>query len=146
VRVDVTYVDNAAHAHLLAAERLAPGSPIAGKAYFISDGEPVDLWDFINRILAIEHVPPVTRSISVWKAKLAGRILERVYRVFRFTGEPPMTRFLASQLSTSHWYDISSAKRDLGYSPCVSIEEGLKRLTGGRTSSIQSVNGKDTVR
>ncbi len=128
VKVSVTYVDNAADAHLLAAVKLAPGSPVAGKAYFVTDGEPVDLWEFINRVLAAAGLPPVTRSVSVWKAKLAGRVLESVYRLLRIHAEPPMTRFVASQLGTSHWYDISAAKRDLGYEPRVGIEEGLRRL------------------
>lgn len=128
VKVDVTYIDNAAEAHILAADKLSPGSPVSGKAYFLSNGEPVELWEFINRILALAGVPPVTKSVSVWKAKLAGRVLEGVYGLFRLAGEPPMTRFVADQLSTSHWYDISAAKRDFGYEPCVSIEEGLKRL------------------
>lgn len=128
VKVDVTYVENAADAHLLAADKLAPGSPIAGKAYFLSNGEPVDLWDFLNRVFALVNLPPVTRSVSVWKAKLAGRILENLYYYLRLPGEPAMTRFVASQLSTSHWYDISAAKRDLGYEPRIGIDEGLKRL------------------
>ncbi|MFO0848172.1 MAG: NAD-dependent epimerase/dehydratase family protein [Gemmataceae bacterium] len=128
VTVDVTYVDNAADAHLLAADRLAPGPAVAGKAYFISNGEPVELWAFLNRVLADAGLPPVTKSVSVWKAKLAGRVLERVYRTLRLRAEPPMTRFVASQLSTSHWYDITAARRDLGYVPVVSVEEGLKRL------------------
>jgi nucleoside-diphosphate-sugar epimerase len=129
VKVDVTYVDNAAQAHLDAADRLDIGTTPAGKAYFISNGEPVELWPFIDRILAEAGAPPVTRSVSAWKAKLAARVLEWVYRFVPFVGgEPPMTRFVASQLSTSHWYDISAAKRDLGYEPKVSVEEGLKRL------------------
>lgn len=128
VMVDVTFVDNAAEAHLFAVDRLAPGSPAAGKAYFISNGEPVELWNFIDRILAEGGIPPVTKTVSKWKAHLAGSVFERVYRLFRLAGEPPMTRFIASQMSTSHWYDISAAKRDLGYVPRVSIEEGLKRL------------------
>ncbi|HET6574394.1 MAG TPA: NAD-dependent epimerase/dehydratase family protein [Fimbriiglobus sp.] len=128
VKVDITYVDNAADAHLLAADKLAPGSPIAGKTYFISDGEPVDLWEFIDRVLAVAGLPPVTKAVSAWKARLAGRVLEFVYRTLRLPGEPPMTRFVASQLATSHWYDISAARRDLGYEPKVGREEGLRRL------------------
>lgn len=128
VKVDVTYIDNATDAHLMAAEKLDIGTPPAGKAYFISNGEPVDLWGFIDRVLAAAGLPPVTRSVSVWKARLAGRVLEAVYRVLRLPGEPPMTRFVANQLATSHWYDISAAKRDLGYEPRVSIDEGLRRL------------------
>ncbi|MDB5311408.1 MAG: 3-beta hydroxysteroid dehydrogenase [Gemmataceae bacterium] len=128
VKVDVTYLDNAADAHVLAAEALDGRAPAAGKVYFISNGEPVDLWGFIDRVLAEAGLPPVARTVSVWKARLAGWGLEWVYRVFRLSGEPPMTRFVANQMSTSHWYDISAARRDLGYEPRVSVEEGLRRL------------------
>jgi nucleoside-diphosphate-sugar epimerase len=128
VRVDVIYVDNAADAHVLAAEKLDVGTAPAGKAYFVSNGEPVELWEFLNRILAAAGLPPVTKTVAAWKARLAGRVLERVYRLLRLPGEPAMTRFVASQLSTSHWYDISAARRDLGYTAAVSIDEGLRRL------------------
>ncbi len=128
VIVDVTFIDNAAEAHLLAADRLDIGSPIAGKAYFITNGEPVDLWVFLNRVLAEAGLPPTTKSMSVWKARLAGRVLEWVYRILRLPGEPAMTRYVANQLATSHWYDIAAAKRDFGYAPRVSVEEGLKLL------------------
>lgn len=128
VTVDVTYIDNAADAHVLAGEKLDVGAACAGKAYFVSNGEPVELWAFIDRVLATAGLPPVTRSISVWKAKLAGRVLQWAYRVLRLPGEPPMTAFVASQMSTSHWYDITAARRDLGYVPGVSVEEGLRRL------------------
>jgi len=126
--VDTIYIDNAAQAHLLAADRLAPGSPIAGKAYFLSQGEPVPLWDLINRILSAAGVPPVTRSVPTSVAVAAGALLETAYRLFRIAGEPPMTRFLAHQLSTAHWFNIDAARRDLGYAPAVSINEGLQRL------------------
>jgi len=128
VTVDVTYVDNAAEAHVLAVDRLSPESALAGKVYFLSNGEPIDQWKFINRILAEAGLPPVTRSVPIWVARLAGLVLERTYRILHLAGEPSMTRFVASQMSTSHWYDISAAKRDLGYEPRVSVEEGLKRL------------------
>jgi nucleoside-diphosphate-sugar epimerase len=128
VKVDLTYVDNAADAHLLAADRLTPGSPIAGKAYFVTDGAPVDLWEFLDRVLVLAGLPPVTKSVSVWKARAAGRVLEFFYRTLRLAGEPPMTRFVASQLATSHWYTIAAARRDLGYEPKVGLEEGLRRL------------------
>ena len=128
VKVDVTVIDNAADAHLAAADRLDIGSPCAGKAYFISNGEPVDLWAFIDRVLAQAGLPPVNRTVSAWKARLAGRVLEWLYWLLRLPGEPPMTRFVAVQLSTSHWYDISAARRDLCYEPRVSVEEGLRQL------------------
>jgi len=128
VVIDVTYVDNAAQAHVLAIDRLAIGSPIAGKPYFITNGEPMPMWTFLNSVLVAAGLPAVTRSIPVWTARMIGRIAEGLHRLFRLAGEPAMTRFLATQLSTSHWYDISAARRDLGYEPAVSIAEGLKRL------------------
>jgi 2-alkyl-3-oxoalkanoate reductase len=128
VKVDVTYVDNAADAHILAADQLGSDSPVAGKAYFISNREPVFLWDFLNRIITDAGIPPVTRTVPVWIAKLTARVMERVYKLFRLSGEPPMTRFVVQQLCTSHWYDVSAAKRDFGYDPAINTEEGLKRL------------------
>ena len=128
VKVDVTYIDNAAEAHLLAADKLDIGSPVSGKAYFITNGEPVELWEFLNRVLAEAGQTPIKRSVSAWKARLGGRVLETLYRLLRLPGEPLMTRYVANQLATSHWYDITAAKHDLGYEPHVSLEEGLKRL------------------
>lgn len=133
VTVDVTFVENAADAHLLAADRLTPGDDVAGKAYFLSDGTPVNLWDFVNRILVSAGAPPVTKSIAAWKANLAGRVLEGIHRLFGIAAEPRMTRFVASQLSTHHWYDITAARRDLGYVPTVGIEQGLSLLMASLT-------------
>ncbi len=126
--VDMVYVDNAAQAHLLAAERLDPGSAVAGSAYFISQGEAVNCWQWIDEILALVELPPVRRSISVAMAWRAGAVLELVYRVLKLSGEPRMTRFLAAQMGRSHYFDISRARRDLGYQPIVSKAEGMRRL------------------
>jgi nucleoside-diphosphate-sugar epimerase len=126
--IDATYIDNAAAAHVLAADRLAPGSAAAGKAYFISNGEPIPLWNLVNAILAAGGVPPVTRSVPTWAAYAAGWILEVIYGLLRRREEPPMTRFLARELATAHWFDLTAARRDLGYDPPVSTEEGLRRL------------------
>lgn len=127
-QVDVTYIDNAAHAHLLAAERLAQHSRLSGRVYFISQGEPVLLWDMIDRILKAGGLPPVRGTISRKAAKRIGAILETVYRTFRIRSEPIMTRFVADELAASHWFDINAARRDLDYAPQVSIEEGLEKL------------------
>ena len=129
VLVDSTYIDDAATAHLLAADRLAEGSPIAGKAYFVSQGEPWPLWDLVNGLLAAMGERPVTRSVPEGVAVLAGLVLETTHRLFRREGEPMMTRFLAHQLATAHWFAIDAARRDLGYRPSVTIAEGLARLT-----------------
>ena len=126
--VDTVYVENAAHAHLLAADRLAPGSAPAGRAYFITNGEPLPLWEMVNRILAAADLPPVERTIPPWLAVAAGSACEALWGRLHLPGEPPMTRFVAHELATSHWFSIEAARRDLGYEPTVSIEEGLKRL------------------
>jgi len=126
--VDTAYIDNAADAHLLAADRLSPDSPLAGKRYFISNDDPRPLWDIVNQILATADVPPVEKTIPPWLAYGAGWLMEAVYGLFRIKDEPRMTRFLARELSTAHWFDVSAATRDLGYEPKVSIEEGMQRL------------------
>jgi nucleoside-diphosphate-sugar epimerase len=126
--VDTVYVDNAAHAHLQAADRLVPGAPPAGRAYFISNGEPIPLWEMVNRILAAAGQPPVERSVSPGVAAAVGLLCEAVWGLLRLPGEPPMTRFVAHELSTAHWFDLAAARRDLGYAPQVSINEGLERL------------------
>ncbi len=126
--IDSTYVDNAAEAHLLAADRLAPGAAPAGRGYFISNGEPVPVWELVDRILEAGGLPPVTRRVPFWLAYSAGWALEKAYALFRPDAEPPMTRFLARELATAHWFDLSAARRDLGYVPRVSLEEGLRRL------------------
>ncbi|OJW25722.1 MAG: 3-beta hydroxysteroid dehydrogenase [Planctomycetales bacterium 71-10] len=126
--IDLTYIDNAAAAHLLAADRLDVGSPIAGKVYFIAQGEPVPLWDMVDRFLAVAGLPPVRRTVPKGLAVALGRALEAAYRTFRLPGEPRMTRFLAHELSTAHWYNLDAARRDLGYAPHIGIEEGLRRL------------------
>jgi nucleoside-diphosphate-sugar epimerase len=127
--VDVTYVENAAEAHLLAADALAlDPSPVAGKAYFLSQGEPVNCWQWIDEILALSSLPPVMKSMSVKAAWRIGAACEIAYRLLRLSGEPPMTRFLAAQLATSHWFDISAARRDFGYQPRISTAEGMRRL------------------
>jgi nucleoside-diphosphate-sugar epimerase len=126
--VDTVYVDNAARAHLQAADQLSPGSSVAGKCYFISNGEPLPLWEMVNRILDAADVPPVTRSISPKLAFAIGCICEGLWSLFRLSGEPPMTRFVAHELATAHWFDISAARREFGYCPEITIDEGLARL------------------
>lgn len=126
--VDCVYIDNAADAHILAAQRLTPGSPISGKAYFISQGDPRPLWDIVNAILACADVTQVRRHISARNAYAAGWVLEKIYTAFNIKAEPHITRFVARELSTSHWFDISAAQQDLGYNPRISIEEGLENL------------------
>lgn len=126
--IDTIYIDNAAAAHLLAADALAIGSQVAGRAYFLSQGEPIPLWEMVNRILAAGGLPPVTRTISPRLAYAIGWTLEKSYAALRISSEPRMTRFVARELSTAHWFDISAARRDFGYQPLVSLDAGMERL------------------
>lgn len=126
--ISMAYVENVAAAHLQAAERLAPGSSVAGQAYFINEPEPVPMWRWIDEILDLAHVPRITRSVSPGFAYAAGTVLETLYRALHLPGEPPMTRFLASQLSTDHCYRIDKARRDFDYHSVVPVEEGMRRL------------------
>jgi len=132
--VDTVYIDNAALAHLQAADHLAVGSVVAGKAYFLSQGEPLPIWDVVNRILDAGGLPPVTRIISPSLAYTIGAILEKVYGLLNLKGEPRMTRFVAKELSTSHWFDLSAARNDFGYQPEVTFDEGIERLREWLTS------------
>jgi nucleoside-diphosphate-sugar epimerase len=127
-RVDMVFVENAAAAHLRAADALRPGSPVAGRAYFISQGEPVNCWTWIDEVLSLVGLPPVNRAISLKAAWCIGGVLEGAYRALRISSEPRMTRFLAAQLGTSHYFDISRARNDFGYEPQVSTAEGMRRL------------------
>ncbi len=125
--VDLTYVEDAAWAHLLAAEKLEIGSKISGKAYFISQNEPVNVWDFINQLLNSLDIPPIRIKFPLWLARIAGGLMELSYKILPLNGEPPFTRFLASELAMSHYYDISNAKNDFGYTPKYTMEEALEK-------------------
>jgi len=127
-RVDTIYIDNAAEAHVLAADRLKENPGLSGKVYFISQDDPVPLWDLVNDILKTAGLPPVKRTLPRKTAWLMGALFEFVYKMFRIRGEPQMTRFLADELATAHWFDIRAARKDLGYAPTISIKEGLSRL------------------
>ena len=128
VLVDSVYIDNAASAHILALDRLNFNSPCSGKAYFISNGEPWKLWDLVNEIILAGKGNVVNKTVSVSLAYFMGWLFEIIYTISRKHAEPPMTRFLAKELSTSHWFDISNARNDLGYVPMITIREGLDRL------------------
>lgn len=125
--VDISYIDNVVDAHLLAAENLAGSGTAGGRAYFISQGEPVNLWGWIDEFFGLLGVPPVAKSVTFRQARLAGGFLEMAYALLRLESEPLMTRFLAGQLAHSHWFSIAAASRDLGYSPRVTTAEGLRR-------------------
>ena len=125
--VDTIYIDDAVHAHILAAIQLSPLSEISGKAYFLSAGDPRPIWEIVGRLLAAAGLPPVKKRIPKGLAFFAARACEAAWRILGLPSEPPLTRFLVSQLTTAHWFDISAAKRELGWRPQVKIEDGMER-------------------
>jgi len=126
--VDTIYVDNAAHAHVLAEQALETNPALSGKVYFISQDDPIPMWDMVNNILKAGGKPPITKVMPHSVVWCVGAVMEGIYSVFHLKGEPKMTRFVADELATAHWFDISAAKKDIGYEPIISTEEGLKRL------------------
>lgn len=131
-KVDLTHVDNAADAHMQAMDALLAGKA-NGRAFFISDDSPVALWDWINNLLKRLGEEPVKKTISYRAAHNAGAMLEFIWRACKLDGEPPMTRFVAAQLSEDHWFDISAAKNVLGYTPAVNHESALENLVRSLT-------------
>lgn len=125
-RVDLTHITNVVDAHVLAGAALARAdSRAGGRAYFITNGEPVELWPWINDLLRQLDVPAINKRISLPAAERVGAISEFLWRTLRLRGEPPMTRFVAAELAHDHWFDISAARHDLGYAPRVTMAEGL---------------------
>ena len=127
-RVDLTYVEDAARAHLLAADALQPGAPVAGSAYFISQDDPVNPWEWMNELARALDLPPIRRTVPLWVVLGASSAIEFAYRALPLRGEPFLTRFLVHELATSHYYDITRAKRDLGYKPQFTMVEATRRV------------------
>ncbi len=155
-RVDLVHVENVVDAHLLAeaaltachpiggkpgaapsatrsdchllGDKLQARSPAAGRAFFITNGEPVVLWDWINGLLRALGEPPVTKRVSLPAATAVGAICEALWRVLPLRGEPPMTRFIAAELAKDHWFDLTAARRDLGYLPRITMAAGTAEL------------------
>lgn len=127
--VDMVHVENAVDAHLLAESSLRQASSAtAGRAYFITNGEPVVLWNWINGLLVALGEKPVTSRVSLKTATTLGAICELVWRAFGLKSEPPMTRFIAAELAKDHWFNLAAAHRDLNYTPRITMEEGTAAL------------------
>ena len=127
--IDTIYIDNAAKAHLLALDRLQSNPEIVGgKTYFVSNDEPLPQSQIIGGLLKAAGLEVDIQPISPHIALAAGTLLETGWKLFRLKSEPPITRWSAEHLSTAHWYDISAAKRDLGYTAEISIAEGMELL------------------
>lgn len=128
-QVDITHIANVVDAHLLAeAALMQPEHRARGRAYFITNGEPVVLWDWINTVLRGVGIAEITRRVPLPVAYAVGGLLEAVWRLGKKSGEPPMTRFVAKEMATDHWFDLTAARRDLGYHPQVSVAHGTAEL------------------
>ncbi len=124
--IDIVHVDNAANAHLLALEKLTQrDANVRGQAFFITDGAPIECWQWISRILETAGVPVPKRSISYSAAYRIGAMLETIYRSLRIQSEPPMTRFVAAQLALDHYFSIDKAQKLLGYMPSQDMDRRL---------------------
>ena len=126
--VSMAYVENVAQAHLQAADLLTPASPVAGQAYFINELQPVNLWQWVNEILALANLPPVKSHISTNIAYTVGSLMETFYSLCNLKTEPLMTRFVALQLSQSHAYSTKKATQDFNYNPQINYQEAMSRL------------------
>jgi len=143
--VTLCYVENAALAHVLAAERLEPDAPHAGRAYFIGQETPVRLWEWIDELLRALDLEPVKRRVSLRAAYAIGAALESIWKLGHLGGEPPMTRFVATQLATSHSYSMEPARRDFGYEERVEMAEALARTLPGLRYPPHFRAGKGTT-
>jgi len=135
-RIDTVFVENAALAHVLALSELQGQARCAGKAYFISNDEPLPQGEIIQRLLGAIGISAEIRPVPAWLAKAAGALCETAWPLLGLKSEPPVTRFSANQLSTAHWYNISAAKRDLAYQPEFTIAEGLAVLQRSSTRHV----------
>jgi len=125
--VDMIHVNNASHAHILAEQALCEGRA-GGEAFFISNDAPIQMWPWIQDLLKAAQLPAIKGQVSASTAAKAGSFLEWVYGTLGIKSEPPMTRFVAKQLSTDHSYNLDKAKKLLGYSPIISMEDATKEL------------------
>lgn len=127
--VDTTFIHDCVTAHILAMVALLDRSGskpnIGGRAYFISQGEPVKLWHWINTILHLNNLPPVSKKIPKGLALTLAAICEAIYRTLPLKGDPLLTRFLVSQMSTAHYFNITAAARDFGFKPEYTIAQAL---------------------
>jgi nucleoside-diphosphate-sugar epimerase len=126
--IDTIYVENAAQAHINALQELANSARCAGKAYFVTNNEPLPQGEIIRKLLAAIGIEVSIRAVPVAVAKTAGSLCEMAWRTLGLKSEPPVTRFSVEQLATAHWFDTRAAQRDFGYIPAISIEQGLQLL------------------
>ncbi len=123
-KIDPCHIDNAAYAHALALGKLEAGSAVAGKAYFISQGEPMTIENFLNALLRAGGFPPEQRRMN----SITARALATAARAGAEGALPLINPYLLDLFSHASWFNLTAAKRDLGYAPKISTAEGMSRL------------------
>lgn len=146
-QVDVIYVEEAARAHVLALEKLTVGSPVCGQAFFLGQG-PIRLWEFIEKVLYYAEIEPPQKTMSLFAAKSLGIMFERLWSVLGiYSPEPPVTRFVALNMGTDHWFSHQKATELLGWTPKISIDEGLQILFAGKPKKrLQEADQKTSLK
>lgn len=116
--VDVTHIIDCVSAHLCTLDKLDDLNAW-GEAYFVTSGQPLRLWSWLAHLLQWKKIPPIRRALSLNAAIRLGKAMELLFRALDRHDEPPLTHFSALQLGCSHTYNISKARRLLGYEPKV---------------------------
>jgi len=137
-RSDFTYIEDCVAAHIAADVALRDTPAVGGQPYFISQGDPVPLWWWVNEVLRYNGLPPVTRRVSHRVARIIGAALEGVWGVLPLAGEPPLTRFLASEMATDHYFCIDRARTQLGYRPRWTVAQALEMTFSSRTATASN--------
>jgi len=124
--IDTTYVDDAASSLVAAVDACGPRAH--GEALVVSGGDPRPVAEILERVCRAAGVPPPRRHVPVPLALAAGSVVDRIWAATGRTDTPPLTRFLAEQLSTAHWFDQRHTRAVLQWEPAVGIEVGFDRL------------------
>lgn len=136
-KTDLTFIEDCVEAHILACKSLESNSAVCGRAYFISQGEPVNMWEWINEVLNKEGLPPVKKKVPVWLAMLLASAFEAATSILPGKHKPLFTKFLVKEMSTSHYFNISAAQREFGYSPKYTIAQAMERTFSLLISPVQ---------
>lgn len=127
--VDVTYIENMTSSQIVAAKAIIENPEASGKAYFITNGEPVLLWDFMNKILEVAGVDKIKKSVPAWIAEVLSVFIDASHKVIMKNREPLFTRFLVKELTQNHWFNICNARSILRYNPVISNIDSLNKMS-----------------
>jgi 2-alkyl-3-oxoalkanoate reductase len=124
---DFSYIEDCVQAHIQALTALESRADCGGRAYFVSQGNPVPLWEWVEKVLNYSGLPPLKRKIPSALAYGLASVCEFICRHLPGTPEPPLTKFLVSEMYTSHYFNITAARRDLGYAPSLNVWQALEK-------------------